>query len=243
VSLNATNIGSEAFRGCTGLQGIVLTANAYIGSRAFASCTALTRFDAPALLSFTASDMFEGTTNLSFINVPALTSMNSLKFSGFMDLEAIEMSALQVIPKLGFEECVNLYSASFPAATVVSQYAFMGCTRLSNLSLPNAVEIGPEIFCGGNWSDGYRNTALSVLSLPKASYIHAGAFMGCIALRSLYLLSTAVCNIESYPGNIFSRTSFYANGALGTVYVPSSLVTAYKTHSLWSFMSNHIEGV
>lgn len=68
------------------------------------------------------------------------------------------------------------------------------------------------------------------MSLPVCSYIGSYAFEKCSALQSLYLLSTAVVSLDdsnamrSTPLSVSTYT-----GSFGSIYVPSSLLTAYKS--------------
>ena len=80
---------------------------------------------------------------------------------------------------------------------------------------------------------------LETLDLATASSISAQAFQYCEALTALILRSSSICTL--------SATSAFANTPIvlgtGYVYVPSSLVSAYKAASNWSTYANQIRSI
>jgi hypothetical protein len=110
----------------------------------------------------------------------------------------------------------NNYNLSFielPNCRFAEEYAFMWCASLNTVLLPVVESIG------------------------------SSAFISCRQLLSLYL-----SNVSSVPllGNsAFASTPIggytaETAGRYGSVYVPSSLYTAFKTATNWSTISNRI---
>lgn len=85
-----------------------------------------------------------------------------------------------------------------------------------------------ETNAGAIWeSVFYGCTGLTAVTLPRCGYIGAYAFAECTSMTSLILGSNSVCQLG---GN---STAFSNNNT--KIYVPSSLVTAYKNNALWSY--------
>ena len=64
------------------------------------------------------------------------------------------------------------------------------------------------------------------------------AFRNCNKLTSIYLLASSVCTL-------YNSSVFYIAGITstqGSIFVPSSLVTSYKTATNWTYFSNRIFG-
>jgi hypothetical protein len=79
-------------------------------------------------------------------------------------------------------------------------------------------------------------------------FIGFGAFQSCSNLLSLYLPlgGTAIPKLMSV--NAFAGTPMYSStvgsaNRFGSIFVPASLVTAFKAAENWSFYSNRIVGV
>ncbi len=75
----------------------------------------------------------------------------------------------------------------------------------------------------------YMYSNLTKASFPNCSSIGDYAFYGCSRLN-LYLMSNAVVNMEA-------TTAMYN---VRRIYVPVILLSNYKTHSVWSYVSNRI---
>lgn len=78
-------------------------------------------------------------------------------------------------------------------------------------------------------------SSLSQVSLHNCSYIGRDAFNGCRSLSQVYLGSDSVCILEYTAFRYTPITS-----STGSIYVPSSLVSAYQSASNWSRYSNRI---
>ena len=99
--------------------------------------------------------------------------------------------------------------------TTIGSYAFYSCTSLTTVSFPNATSIGGYAFCG------------------------------CYNLKSLYLTGSSVCKLSA--SNAFSSTPIggYSASArtYGSIYVPTSLLTSYKTATNWTYFSSRFVGI
>ena len=129
--------------------------------------------------------------------------------------------------------CSGITAAYFPNAESVYTDAFASCSSLSIVSLPNAKIFSNSVFLSCN--------ELTELSLPNATKFAAYTFASCKKLSALYLLGSSVVSIPN--ANLFTATpmsdSSYT-GSFGSIYVPASLVSSYKTASKWSLYADRI---
>lgn len=157
-----------------------------------------------------------------------------------------------------FASCYRLTTVSFPECTSIGANAFCNCCNLTTISFPECVSIGFNAF--GDCSNlttvsfpkcttinGYAFhicTNLSFISFPKCSFIGSQAFYFCKQLSQIYLTGSSVPFLSD--SNAFSYTPISNSsylGYFGSIYVPSSLVTSYKTAENWSIYSSRIVGI
>jgi len=111
------------------------------------------------------------------------------------------------------------------AVTRVGKHAFCHCTKLTDASFPQVSYIGERAF--------YSCSALSTVRLSVVSSIETEAFADCTSLESVYILAPSVCQGTS---NMFANTPMGTSVFLdryGSIYVPASLVDAYKSATIW----------
>ena len=131
-----------------------------------------------------------------------------------------------------FANCLQLTEVSFPNVMSIGQDAFISCSALTTASFPNASIIGITAFCSC--------TSLAEAYFSNATSISDAAFLHCHHLESLYLLGSSVVSIGM--GVFFSTPMALSTylGHFGSVYVPASLVDAYKSAQNWSALSSRI---
>lgn len=113
-------------------------------------------------------------------------------------------------------------------AKEIEEYAFQSCTSLSWVSLPICESIRDCAF--------WNCSSLSQLSLPVCSHIGESAFYGCTSLNTITLGWSSVClNTNSL---VFNKTGI--TSSTGSIFVPSSLVSAYKSANGWRYFSSII---
>ena len=74
------------------------------------------------------------------------------------------------------------------------------------------------------------------VSLPVCSYIGNYVFENCTSLSRITIGYSSVCSL--YSTNVFDDTQI--TSSTGSIYVPASLVDAYKSAENWSVYSNII---
>ena len=122
----------------------------------------------------------------------------------------------------------NIQTVNLPYATTVGDYAFHNCRSLTQVSLPMCSSIGNNAFQNCN--------SLSQVNLPVCSSIGNYAFQNCSSLSIITIGYSSICSLNN--SNAFSATPI-ASGT-GSIYVPASLVDAYKSATNWSYFSTQI---
>ena len=236
-------VGSSAFYGCTSLTSINLPICTSIGSRAFYNCSSLSYVSLPICTSI-GDSAFLRCINIQTMVLGVYSLSN--EFSGRSLLKEVYLSNCSYVGKEAFYNCSLLSQISLPVCNYIGGYAFDGCSSLLQISLPKCSYITDAAF--------HSCTSLSQVSLPVCEYVGSSAFNNC---KSLSYVSLPVCsyigNLAFYLYNVsFSLILGYSGvvtaggaqpingGGLTKVYVPASLVDAYKSAPNWSYYSNQI---
>ena len=119
-------------------------------------------------------------------------------------------------------------TVNLPYATSVGDNAFYDCNSLSQVSLPMCSYIGKYAF--------YRCNSLSQISLPMCSTIGGNALWGCTSLSIITIGYSSICSLVTSAA--LSNTQI--TSSTGSIYVPTSLVDAYKSATNWSYFSTQI---
>ena len=123
-----TNIGNNAFGGCSSLISIEIpTCVTSIGDNAFLNCFELTKIEIPAGVISIGEGAFDGCRSLTDIEIPA---------------------GVTIIGRDAFRGCSSLVSINIPeGVTSIGGDAFRGCSSLTNINIPaNVISIGDEAF-------------------------------------------------------------------------------------------------
>ena len=145
------------------------------------------------------------------------------------DITGVSLPECRYIGEDAFAYCSSLTQVSLPECRYISDFAFNNCDSLSQVSLPVCEYIGEAAF---------QHCSLKQVSLPKCSYIGNAAFLGCITLMSITIGYSSVCNMNVTNIDAFDNT--YIDLGNGSIYVPASLVEAYKSAPFWSKYSSKI---
>ena len=124
--------------------------------------------------------------------------------------------------EMNFSSCTSLQRIYMPKVKAIGNERFSSCTGLSEIDFPSVETIGYYAFRGC--------TSLKVVKLSVCSWIASTAFYGVGTMQSVYLYSNSVVDINSYQYTINAEN----------IYVPASLVDAYKANIYWSRWSNNI---
>lgn len=139
-------------------------------------------------------------------------------------LKSVDLPKCKSVGKDAFYNCNSLIYVNLPICSYIGTDTFYNCKLLSYIDLPLCLSINRYAF--------YSCPNLAYAKLPKCGFIGYEAFHSCSNLKEIYLNSVTSVTILN---NTFSN---YPN--LTSVYVPASLVDAFKTANYWSDISNKI---
>lgn len=145
-----------------------------------------------------------------------------------------------------------------PVVTVLKEQAFRNCTRLSTLRVHGIVTIELQALQG--------TTSLGSLAFPNLNEARSYAFAGTSAPAidfgesynggvAGYIMQNAATSTLVFRRNsvltLHNTTSlptpFQSSGSGGTLYVPSALISAYRSATNWStvlgYPNNRIEAI
>jgi hypothetical protein len=174
-------------------------------------------------------------TQLQTANFPVCTEIKSFAFAYCWNLTSVSFPACEYVRTSAFLYCSNFTSISFPAVTYLESYAFAHCNKLSEVTFPVCRTIGPSVF---------RNCSNLTTATFSASYIQSSAFTGCSNLMSFTNMYTSVAALAS--SKVFYSTPMSTSsytGAFGSIYVPASLVAAYKAKTNWTVYADRITSI
>jgi len=138
-----------------------------------------------------------------------------------------------------FSKCSALKNVHMPKTTFPT-YMFDACTSLVNIALgygrASRAETGTYMF--------FKCTSLAAVDLSNVSKINANLLRGSSA-NVLILRDTTLTALGSTGA--FDVSAFASNGAGGTLYVPSALVSSYQSATNWStilgYANNSIQAI
>ena len=217
---NCTAVLSYAFQGCkklTSCLNMPECRHTYPG--AFAGC-GFTSVDLPKC-SQLGQNTFANCSNLSSINIPNISSIGYGAFSncGFTSMSLSILSLQSGV----FNSCANLTTVNFPYCSLISSSAFAYCKKLSNATFGEAIR----------------------LSSLSSAEIKAYAFGQCSTLTNLtlyYPIVATLANVNAFSYTAITHSS-YAGGTFGSIYVPASLVDAYKKATNWATYADRITAI
>lgn len=243
--LNLTvNIGDRAFANCTGVETLSLNTS-IVGDNAFENCTSLTLVNVQydGLVSV-GSDIFSNCTSLSLIKIPYGWYASYVSAEGWSQYSSL-MDENQ--PWLSFTDGLVWGAATYLDSTFKTTLGITS-NQVVSVSLPECVSVGRSCFLEFH--------ALKDVYLPKCEYLDGGAFYGANYMNGIEL---PVC---SYIGNyafywcaysfsyiklgysgvcvVGGAQAFAQASPLNSIYVPASLVDAYKSAQYWSSLSARI---
>ena len=233
-----TTIGKGAFAYAPKLASVSFPACTTINDSAFYHCSNLTTANFPVCKTI-GNSAFYYCGNLTTVSFPAATNIDFYAFYCCDKLTTISFPATKTIGNYAFCGCNKLVTPNFPVAETIGSSAFQGCfiDRLTTASFPAVTNIGDSAF------DYCVN--LTTVSLPAAAIIGQSVFIGCFNLSQLYLTGPSLCtlsNPNAFASTPYAGYSYYFKGT-PHIYVPASLVDAYKSATNWTYFSKYISAI
>lgn len=176
-----------------------------------------------------------GCSQLSSLYLPECTSVGTNAFQACSVLQSIDLHECTSVGNNAFNACSSLQSIDLPLCSYVGSGAFQYCSALQTVSLPECTTVSSYAFSGCS--------KLKSIDLPVCSILEQNAFYTCRGLRSIYLRYPSICQGNA---SMFYLTPMYDStylGYYGSIYVPASLVDAYKVAPYWSGYSNRITAI
>ena len=163
--------------------------------------------------------------NLTSINFPACITIGESTFYSCSNLISVNFPSCTTIGIYAFGKCSSLTSINFPTCTSIETQGFYYCSNLTSVNFPVCTSIGRYAF--------YSCYNLTSINLPACISIESSAFGSCSNLTSIYLNRSSICtlgNSEAFDGTKITSST-------GSIYVPASLLTGYKSALNWSYFS------
>lgn len=221
--------------------------NLISGDSHFYNCQDLSRISLPLLTTISGGSTFARCSEITTVNLPMLSRIiGSYTFMQCSKLESINLPLLSYVFGRGmFASCTSLTSVNLNSLITISNASemFRNCSNLNNISFPELTTITSNTYCMFNGC-----TNLSVVYFPKLETVEniSYIFYNCSKLESVYFTGPQVISVSTLT-NVFYGTpiysSSYLNGRYGSIYVKSSLLTAYQTATGWSSYSSRFVGV
>ena len=231
------SIMTSAFASCSSLTTVSFPLCTTISSRAFWYCSKLTTASFPSCVTIE-SDAFYNCSKLSEISFPVCKSVKDEAFGNCSSLTTAIFPSCTSLGYGVFYTCRMLETVSFPSCVTIGTYAFANCSSLTTVSFPSCATISSSAF--------YYCFRMTTASFPACKSIMTSAFLRCFNLVSLYLLGSSIPSLAN--SNAFSSTPIggyttSTGGVYGSIFVPSSLYSSYKTATNWTYFSSRFVSV
>lgn len=179
-----TNIGINAFQGCTTLQVAALPSGLRsLHPALFQGCTNLASISIPSNIKSIEGSVFAGCRSLTEAVLPEnLSELGESVFMNCRSLTSLEIpEGISEIPGQLCYECRALSELTLPAGlTNIGYHAFYNCRSIEELSIPASVaEVGDGAFKG-------CSSLKTLVFDGEISRIGDEAFYGCTSLESIY---------------------------------------------------------
>ena len=145
-----SEIGTNAFRSCTGLTEIIIPESiTRIGESAFRSCASLSHIIIPHNVTDIENHAFAGS-SLTTIKIPnSVTNLGDTAFYECFDLMSVEIgSSIRRVGQYVFASCHTLTNVALPSnVDTIDDWAFYNCPSLASVTIPqSATNLGDHSF-------------------------------------------------------------------------------------------------
>ena len=224
------NLDYGVFKNCTSLQELFVPECKMVSDYAFRSCHSLVSISLP-LCSYLGCEAFYCCFSLKTTYAPN-ARLDSHVFRYCSELETVVIPQLSSVPHCTFLGDHSLLSIDLTICSWVGDGAFQDCYNIESFSVPLLEYIDNTGF------GGCSNSLFTSIVLPVCSYIGEWGFARCYNLKEVTLGYSSVCSL----GYTSAEKAYYnfLSTPISAIYVPSSLVSAYKTAPGWTSLKNKI---
>lgn len=205
-----------------------------IGNYAFNQCSYLAITSLPNTVTSIGDYSFSNCSNMALTSLPSgLTRIGSSAFQGCTLLSvSVLPSSVTYIGGSAFGFCGGLTALSCDGVIgTLGSGAFLSCKNLTSVSFPNLTASLMSTFGASSASTACTNLAFA--DMGNTGLLNTYAFANCNALETLVLRKTSAI-VTCNTANVFNNTPMAGyNGKTGTVYVPSALISTYRTANNW----------
>lgn len=157
-----------------------------------------------------------------------------------------------------FAEQAQLTTVSMPEVTNIGNHCFLDCRKLTSIYFPKLVVLLynafrncsslTEFVSGESFNSRIDNSTFQgCTSLTKADFKHIGyQGFGGYSLSCANLVTLIIRNTDAVPpteSTIFGADTTKMNKGEGYIYVPASMVDAYKVATNWSKYADQIRAI
>lgn len=165
---------------------------------------------------------------LKRIDLPNVNTIWTSCFDNCWDLREINFPSLEMLQNYGLQSCYGLTTVSFPSLTSTKTNMLRYDPLVGIVSAPNVTVLN-------SYASGEQESAAG-FDFTKKVTIATNAFNNAWRMFSLILRSPEVCTLQ----NTAALTNNPIYNGLGYIYVPSDLVSSYKSAANWSLYASQI---
>ena len=180
-----------------------------------------------------------GITSSSIISIdlPNYSYVSDYTFSYYSSLQTVNLPMCVSVGRYAFTDCSSLKSVNLPMCVSVDAAAFQNCPSLTSVNLPMCSYVGSSAFQGCK--------SLQTVNLPMCEYVGNLAFYTYNNTIDAIYIGTSISKVCQAGGAQIFANDNNTNGGyfINKIYVPMSLVDAYKSAPNWSNYSKYIFGI
>ena len=138
---------------------------------------------------------------------------------------------IEALGSYAFALCDKMESLRLPRCKIIGQHSLNGCKKLTEAYFPVATQVGQYALC--------NCLIIETLDLPMVTQIDNMGFLNTQKLYTLILRANQVAtlsNVNAFNGSAIAKGTGY-------IYVPATLVDAYKTDTNWSTYADQIRAI
>lgn len=177
------------------------------------------------------------TNTLTTYSNATITSINDCGFADCTALVSVDLPVVKHIKSQGFARCVNLETINFPVLVSIGYNCFRNCAKLT------------EFVTGSHFDSRIDSSTFEGCNaLTKADFRHVstqgfgGYSMACANLTTLIIRN--IDAVPPMPGTItFGGGTTKMNKGEGYIYVPATMVEAYKAATNWARFADQIRAI